>query len=105
MNAGASTLVARRNNNVIWDGGEGDDIITGSRNSRGDALYLGGNGDDTFYPSLNPQELSENKFVGQGDQDTFYLNLFGVDGASNADYSVWGDWGYGSEDDPYNRDM
>ena len=41
---------SRSNEGIIWDGGEGDDIIWGGRGSDGNPLYLGGNGDDTFYP-------------------------------------------------------
>ena len=66
---------------------------------------MGGNGDDTFYPGYNPENNSDVKFVGQGGKDNFNLDFFGDNGRLRANYMVWGDWGYGPEDDPYNVDL
>ena len=49
IDTGASDRGGRSNTNIEWDGGEGDDVIWGGWDRVGDALYLGGNGDDTFY--------------------------------------------------------
>ena len=66
---------------------------------------MGGNGDDTFYPGYNPENNSDVKFVGQGGKDNFALDILGENGRLRANYMVWGDWGYGPEDDPYNKDL
>ena len=99
---GASTFNGSGNTNVKWHGGEGDDIIWGSKESIGDSIYYGGNGDDTFYPSFNAATNTNVKFVGQGGQDYFDLDFFGENGTQNVFYQIWGDWAYGPEDDPYN---
>ena len=39
--------------------------------------------------------------VGQGGKDFFNLDFAGGVGNLEADYHIWGDWGYGPEDDPY----
>ena len=54
FNNAASDRGARNNHNIVWDGGEGNDVIRGGYNSQGIATYLGGNGDDTFYPGWTP---------------------------------------------------
>ena len=41
--------------------------------------------------------------VGQGGKDFFNLDFAGSTARLRADYNVWGDWGYGPEDDPYNE--
>ena len=64
MDTGASDRGGRSNTGVIWDGGEGDDIIWGGFASNEDSLYLGGNGDDTFYPGWNPDRFMNVRMLG-----------------------------------------
>ena len=54
FNTAASDRGARNNHGIVWDGGDGNDVIRGGYESQGIATYLGGNGDDTFYASFSP---------------------------------------------------
>ena len=33
------------------------------------------------------------------------MDFLGDNGRARSDIMIWGDWAYGPEDDPYNRDM
>ena len=54
LDTASSDRGARNNFGIEWDGGDGNDVIRGGYNSQGIATYLGGNGDDTFYPGFTP---------------------------------------------------
>ena len=105
LDGDTTTFGARFNRGHLWDGGNGDDVIWGTRNSRGGATYLGGNGNDTFYGAHSPQSNTEIRYVGQGGKDEFQLDFQGDTGRFRSVQLVWGDWGYGPEDDPYNKDL
>ena len=41
--------------------------------------------------------------MGQGGKDFINVDLFKDQGLWLGDLMVWGDWAYGSEDDPYDK--
>ena len=92
---------------VVYDGGEGDDEIWAGINNVGTSKYYGGNGDDTLKSSL-AANMGSQLFAGQGGRDlidTAWLDSLGNNstyGQDDNDLLIFGDWGYGSESDPYN---
>ena len=60
-------------------------------------LY-GGNGSDTIYGNYNP--TVDQYLIGQGDEDTIRTDIY-KDGMHSFRTIVFGDWGYGPDDDRY----
>ena len=89
-----------------WYGNEGDDIMWGRMGMNGSASGIyGGNGDDSIYGSYVTRN-HEQVLAGEGGKDYISTAVWGSDTETfTRGTIVFGDWGYGPEDNPYDPTM
>ena len=85
-------------------GGEGDDEIWGPSRTTGPTYLHGGNGDDTIYTPYGG--FAPIIVEGGGGKDTIRFDTYeSVEShaINRSPVSIFGDWGYGPEDDPFTQ--